>query len=104
MNYEFAIQVVGIIGAIFGGINFILIGLAKVFWKLTFVKQEEELARLKEDYATEKEKNHTFRHKHINDISGLETIFNLRIENIKESITEMRKILERISLKFEDKK
>jgi len=94
---ENILEIAGVLGAVFSGINFILIGLAKVFWKLTFVKQEEDLLQLRKDYEKEKEKCQAFRHKHMHDIEGLSTILDMHIASIQKTMARLERAIDKLA-------
>lgn len=86
------LQITGVVAAIVSGVNFVLVGLAKVFWKLTFEQQKKTLQSLKEEVEKEKEKNTSFRHEYKGVTSSLWSHIENEIKLISVKIEEMQKV------------
>jgi high-affinity nickel permease len=101
------IEIAGIVGALISGVNFVLVAVAKIFWKLTFMKVEDELEKLKEEHKEEKEKNTQFRHEYkgvtkslFAHIESEVKLLSIKIDNLsrlEDSIKNLNKIVLRIN-------
>lgn len=91
-------QIAGVVAAIISGVNFVIVNIAKAFWKLTF---EQEAKKNKEKFEAMskritileafEDKNKNFRHN-----------FNSVTQGLQEHITrEIKHLEEIIELKFE---
>jgi hypothetical protein len=92
MDANFILQIVGVIAAVVSGINFVLVGLAKVFWKFTFETQKQELLKLKEEFEIDREKNTKFRHEYKGVTKNLWQHIENEIKLISVKIEGMQKV------------
>lgn len=94
----------GILSILICGANFVVMGIARSFWKLTFEELKKEMHYLKKDYETEKEKSVAFRHEykgvsqnlfaHIeNEIKFL----SARFDSFERNVGKLEKAVENLS-------
>lgn len=96
---EHILEMMPIIGVIFGGVNLFLMSIAKSFWSLTFGTLKKSFEASEKDRIKEKEINSTFRHKHIYDVKNLNTIIELKFEGLNKTMKRIEDTLIRLDKK-----
>lgn len=97
MNFDLILQIFSIIAVIFSGINFTFIAGAKIYWSLTFGRLKEDFEELKAAFEKEQNLNSAFRHKHVHDVEGLNTIIDLKFEAIQKTMTRLEKAIDKLA-------
>ena len=107
MDLTFIYEIIGIASFVIAGVNFIVIVIAKTFWKLTFEKkqQDDEKRFQKIEITLEKlnqneEKNKFFRHNFNSVTKSLESLISSEIKHFSKLIeVQIQNILEKINEK-----
>jgi len=104
-------EIAGIAAFVIGGANFVVIVVAKTFWKLTFEKKqtddekrfqniEADLEKIEVKIFEHEEKNKFFRHNFDSVTKSLEILISSEIKHLGEIIgLQIKNILEKINEK-----
>jgi len=92
MDLDSLYKIAGLLAFIIGGINFIIVVVAKTFWNLTFKKLEQEVAVLKEAEHKNSIVRHDFKNVTNSVYERMDKLEATLIKSITDGIAAVTKI------------
>ena len=94
MDLDSLYKLAGIAAFIIGGINFVIVVVAKTFWNLTFKRVELKLEEVDRRTIKEQKDNEAFRHKYKTTVEGLFELIKIKFEDMDKNFKNYEKLVE----------
>ena len=94
MDLDSLYKLAGIAAFIIGGINFVIVVVAKTFWNLTFKRVELKLEEVDRRTIKEQKDNEAFRHKYKTTVENLFELIKIKFEDMDKNFKNFEKLVE----------